>query len=173
MLKLWSFYNFCIQVEIPSDTELQLLNLIYTEHTASETENIRSIAWESNGNTTNSEMLADGENSDNIMSFCFAMAYKQNIKGSINSTLILLHLSFSLTINITSVPRNDIKKFLPWQNSWHWCNFIFKTIEMFLKAFENGFPKMQFLMNKQVFVTRVHWKQLDPGLLNGIEGKVA
>lgn len=73
MLKLWLFYNHCIQVEIPSGTELHLLNLIYTEYAASETENIRSVAWETNGNLTNSELLADR---DNIMSFCFAKPYK-------------------------------------------------------------------------------------------------
>lgn len=44
MLKLRIFYNYRIQVEIPSGTELHLLNLIYTEYAASKTENIRSIA---------------------------------------------------------------------------------------------------------------------------------
>lgn len=44
MLKLWIFYNYGTQVEIPSGTELHLLNLIYTAYAASETENIRSIA---------------------------------------------------------------------------------------------------------------------------------
>lgn len=69
MLKLWIFYNYRMHVEIPSGTELHLLNLIYPKHAASETENMRSIAWETNGNITNSELLADGENSDNILSF--------------------------------------------------------------------------------------------------------
>ena len=93
MLELWIFYNYCIHVEIPSGTELYLLNLIYTEYAASESENITSIAWETNGNVTNFELLADGENIDIIMSFCFAMTYKQNIKGSTNSTLLALYSS--------------------------------------------------------------------------------
>lgn len=32
---------------------------------------------------------------------------------------------------------------MAWQDSWHWHRFMFKTIEMFLKAFENAPPKMQ------------------------------
>lgn len=52
------------------------LNLIYIEYGGSETENIRTTAWETNGNLANSELLADRENSDNIMSFCFAKTYK-------------------------------------------------------------------------------------------------
>lgn len=38
MLKLWILYKYWIEVEIPSGTELHLLNLIYTEYAASETE---------------------------------------------------------------------------------------------------------------------------------------
>jgi len=52
------------------------------------------------------------------------------------------------------------------------ASFFFKTTEMFLKAFENAPPKTQFTMHKQAFVTRVLWKQLNPGLLNGIAVKV-
>lgn len=53
-----------------------LPNLIYTEYAASETENIRSTAWETNGNLTNSELLADRENNDDTMSFRFAKAHE-------------------------------------------------------------------------------------------------
>lgn len=59
MLKLRLFYNYSIQVDIPNGTELYLINFIYIEYTASKTENIRTVEWETNGNLTNSELLAD------------------------------------------------------------------------------------------------------------------
>lgn len=45
-------------------------------------------------------------------------------------------------------------------------------MEIFLKAFKNAPPKIQFVMYMQVLVTRVLQKQFDPGLLNGIVVKV-
>jgi len=52
MLKLWILHNYWTEVEIPSGTELHLLNFIYTEYAASKTEkyqiNIIGDKWQHN-----------------------------------------------------------------------------------------------------------------------------